>query len=66
VQPAAWGVFRVPRLEVDLVSAAGRRERRVVALTGRSSTVEVEFTDAPVTIHVDPRGLVLATATVTP
>jgi aminopeptidase N len=65
-QPEAWGVFRIPRLEVEAVSATGATTRRVYALDGRTTIAYFELDAAPSAIHIDPDGRLLVQSTVTP
>lgn len=65
-QPEAWGVFRIPRLMVEAVSAAGVATRRVYALDARTTIAFLEVDAAPRAIRVDPDGRLLLQSTVTP
>ena len=65
-QPEAWGAFRIPRLVVAAVSAAGAETRRVYALDGRTTIAYLELDSAPSSIRIDPDGLLLVQSTVTP
>ncbi len=65
-QPEAWGIFRIPGLEVEAVSAAGVATRRVYALDDRTTIAYLELAAAPSVIHVDPDHRLLVQTTVTP
>ena len=65
-QPEAWGVFRIPGLVVEAVSATGATTRRVYALDGRTTVGYLELDAAPSAIHIDPDGRLLMQSTVTP
>lgn len=65
-QPEAWGAFRIPRLVVAAVSAAGAETRRVYALDGRTTIAYLELDSAPSAIRIDPDGRLLVQSTVTP
>jgi aminopeptidase N len=65
-QPEAWGVFRIPRLVVEAVSAAGVATRRVYALDDRTTIAYLELDAMPSAIRVDPEGRLLVQSTVTP
>lgn len=61
-QPAAWGRFRLPGLEITL---DGVRRRVDVAAEGEQEIVLKDVRRAPATITVDPDGRWLLEATVT-
>jgi aminopeptidase N len=64
VQAAAWGVFRLPRLVIEVPSQDGKVTRRVFSMDGRSSVAYLEMATPPTAIRVDPDGRLLLTATV--
>jgi aminopeptidase N len=66
VQPDAWGLFRLPRLEVEAVTAAGTPVRRVFSMDGRTAIAFIEMDEPPAGIRIDPDARLLLTATVTP
>jgi aminopeptidase N len=65
-QPGAWGVFRLPRLEIEAVTASGERVRRVFSMDGRTMIAFMEMDEPPTTMRVDPDARLLVTANVTP
>ena len=64
VQAAAWGVFRLPRLVVEVLSLDGKVTRRVFSMDGRSSVAYLETATPPSEVRVDPDGRLLLTATI--
>ena len=65
-QPEAWGVFRLPQLVVESVSAAGAVSRREYAIDARSTIAYLETDAAPSAVHIDPDSRLLLQSTVTP
>ena len=65
-QSQPWGVFRIPRLVVEAVSAAGVATQRVYALDDRTTIAYLELDAAPSAIRIDPDGRLLLQSTVTP
>jgi aminopeptidase N len=65
-QPGAWGVFRLPRLEVEAVTAGGGQVRRVFSMDARTMIAFMEMDEPPTAIRIDPDGRLLVTANVTP
>jgi aminopeptidase N len=66
VQPDAWGVFRLPRLVIEAVTAGGGTVRRVFSMDGRTAIAFLEMDEPPAAIRVDPDARLLVTANVTP
>ena len=64
MQPAAWGVFRFPRLIVEFGAADGRTLRRVYSVEGRVSVLFADLPFTPGQITVDPDGALLLKTTV--
>ena len=64
VQAAAWWVFRLPRLVVEVLSPDGKVTRRVFSMDGRSSVAYLEMATPPSEVRVDPDGRLLLTATI--
>jgi aminopeptidase N len=65
-QPDAWGVFRLPRLEIEARTAGGARVRRVFSMDARTMIAYIEMDEPPAAILVDPDVRLLLTANVTP
>jgi hypothetical protein len=63
VQPDAWGGYRLPRLEVEAVTAGARRVRRVYSMDARTSIAYLELDEAPADVRVDPDGRLLLKTT---
>jgi aminopeptidase N len=63
VQPDPWGVFRLPRVEVEAVTAGAKRVRRVFSMDARSIIAYLELDEAPVEVRVDPDGRLLLNVT---
>jgi hypothetical protein len=59
-------VFRLPRLEIEAVTASGERVRRVFSMDGRTMIAFMEMDEPPTTMRVDPDARLLVTANVTP
>jgi len=66
VQPDAWGGFRLPRVEVEAVTAGAKRVRRVFSMDARTIIAYVELDEAPVEVRADPDGRLLLTTTPVP
>ena len=66
VQPAAWGLFRLPRVEVAFLAGAERVGAGTFALeaVGGDQSFTFDLPIAPTTVHLDPTGRLLMTATV--
>jgi aminopeptidase N len=65
-QPDAWGLFRLPRLEFEAVTAGGLHVRRVYSMDARAMIAFMELDEPPTAIRVDPDARLLVTANVTP
>ncbi|HEY6808603.1 MAG TPA: M1 family metallopeptidase [Gemmatimonadales bacterium] len=63
-QPAAWGVFRLPDVPVELRDAAGHTARRSLSVDGPSTLARIDAPFTPTELVVDPDGTLLLTATV--
>jgi aminopeptidase N len=63
-QPAAWGIFRLPDIPVELRDAAGHTARRSIAVDGPTTIARVDAPFVPTEVVVDPDGALLLTATV--
>jgi len=64
-QPAAWGLFRLDHLTLELVSADGKTVRRTVDVAGPPSSERIDVPWTPTALKVDPDGDYLLTAAVT-
>jgi aminopeptidase N len=63
-QPAAWGVFRLPQVAVEMRGEGGAVVRRGMALAGRETRVTFGVSLAPTDLRIDPDGRLLAQALV--
>ncbi len=65
-QPADWGLFRLPRVEVEFVAGAERVGGGAFALEAASGGQSFPFdvSRVPTSVRVDPAGRLLMTATV--
>jgi len=59
-QPAAWGVFRLPQVAVEIRGEGGATLRRTIAVAGRETHVTFGVSVAPADLRVDPDGRLLA------
>jgi len=64
VQPASWGLFRVPTVALELRDGARVLARRVVEVSAAHQTVNVDLAGPPTDVAVDPDGRWLLTAAV--
>jgi aminopeptidase N len=64
VQPAAWGVFDLPSVALELRDGARVVARRSVPVAGARQTVTVDLPASPTAVAVDPDGQWLLTAAV--
>jgi aminopeptidase N len=63
-QKSEWGLFRLPRVTLEFHSGTGARVRRDVAVTGRTTNVQIEMSFPPTEVVVDPEGKLLVRTTV--
>ena len=64
IQPAAWGVFRLPAVAVEIRGEGGATLRRVIALAGRETSVTFGVSFAPADLRIDSDGRLLTQASV--
>ena len=65
-QPAAWGVFRLPRVVVDFLGSDGSVTRRTVSVAARHVIRTLGLPRPPVDVRIDPDGALLLRANVRP
>jgi aminopeptidase N len=58
-QKPAWGLFRLPRLTLEINGADRAVVRREVAVTGRETELRLAVPFAPTEVRVDPEGKLL-------
>ena len=64
VPPAAWGLFRLPAVALELRDGSRVLARRTVDLSAARQTVQVDLARVPTDVAVDPDGQWLLTAAV--
>ncbi len=64
VQPAAWGLFRLPSVTLEFVSGSEILARRTVSVSGARQSVRLDLPGPPTDVRVDPDGAWLLTARV--
>ena len=64
VQPAAWGLFALPGVTLELMSGARVLARRTVSLSAARQSVQLDLREPPTEVRVDPDGAWLLTAQV--
>ena len=64
VQPAAWGLFRLPAVTLEFLSGAAVLARRTVSVSAARQTVPLDLPGPPTDVRVDPDGALLLTAQV--
>ena len=63
-QPAAWGLFRLPVVTVEVLSNGGAPTRRNFSVSAARQTVQLDLPGPPTDVRVDPDGALLLTAQV--
>lgn len=53
-QPAAWGLFRLPAVPVEITFSDGAVLRRPIALLGRTTSAAVSTSKEPTAVRIDP------------
>jgi aminopeptidase N len=63
-QPAAWGLFRLPAVQLEFLDGSRTIARRDVEVSAARQTIRVALPAAPSAVQVDPDGRLLLTSVV--
>jgi len=63
-QPAAWGVFRLPAVVVEIRGEGGATLRHAIAVAGRETSVTFGVSFAPADLRIDSDGRLLTQTSV--